>query len=57
MFTIYLPPIVGIYSLLLEFTCVRESLSESYHYILHALIVAGASFILTFKFHRWLKPD
>ena len=57
MFTIYLPPIVGIYALLLEFTNVRESLLEPYHYILHLLAVVGASLALTLKFRHWLKSD
>jgi len=57
MFTIYLPPIVGIYALLLEFANIRESLLEPYHYILHLLVVVGASLALTLKFRHWLKSD
>ena len=57
MFTIYLPPIVGIYALLLEFTNIRESLLEPYHYVLHLLVVVGASLALTLKFRHWLKSD
>ena len=57
MFTLYLPVVTGIYAILLEFAGIRESLLESYHFILHVLVVAGFAFAVARQLSKWLNPD
>ena len=57
MFTLYLPVVTGIYAILLEFAGIRESLLESYHFILHVLVVAGFAFVVARQLSKWLNPD